>query len=71
MSGFMINSEPGLFTSRDCRRCEKWFVKLYLYTANAPQQSRSARPEGKKCRYIKINLLMIVSMLKRIDNFYE
>ncbi len=51
--------------------CTAWRMKLYSYTANAPQQSRSACPEGKKLRYIKKNLHMVVLLFKRIANFYE
>jgi hypothetical protein len=36
--------KPGLFTGRDCRRCEAQGMKLWYFTANALQQSFIARP---------------------------
>jgi len=49
MSAVIINNpgKRGLFMSRDYRRCEAWYMKLWSFTANALQQ----------CRYGDIGLL--------------
>jgi len=57
----MNNSgEPGLFTSRDCRRCKAQGMKLWSSTANALQRSKCGdigSPEGEKMPMIDIDII--------------